>query len=70
MVQPEIDSLHEAPRDIAVVVLHENDASFQTWFAAEFVHFLDQRLACFIARMCFACKNELHRARRIVHQSL
>ena len=38
-------------------------------FAAEFVDFLDQRFACFIARMRFACENKLHRARRIVHQS-
>src|SRR5246127_5529984 len=69
MVEPKIDSLHEPPRDVTVVVLHKNDASFQAWFAAEFVDFLDQRLPCFIARMRFAGKNELHWARCIVHQA-
>src|SRR5215469_1094786 len=69
MVEPKIDSLHEPPRDVTVVVLHENDASLQARFAAEFVNFLDQRLPCFIARMRFAGENELHWARRIVHQA-
>src|SRR4029453_16409293 len=69
MIQPEVDSLPEPPRDVPFVVLHENDARFQTWFAAEFVNFLDQRFACFIAWMRFACKDELHRARRIVDQA-
>ena len=63
------DALHETSRDVAVIVLHENDASFQTWFAAEFVNFLNQSLACFVARMRFAGENKLHRTRRIVHQS-
>ena len=69
MVQPKIDSLHEAARDVAVIVLHENDASFQTWFAAELVNLLNKRFACFILWMRFACKDELYWARRIVHQT-
>ena len=70
MVQPKIDSLHEAARDVAVVVFQKDDAIFQAGFAAEFVHFLDERLARFIARMRFAGENELHRASGVVHQSL
>src|SRR6185369_13186288 len=69
MIQPKIDSLPEPAGNVTVVVLHENDASFQTGFATEFIHLLDERFARFIARMRFACENKLHRARRIVHQS-
>src|SRR4029077_1903208 len=70
MVKPKIDSLHEAASDVAIVVFHENDASFQTWFAAELVNFLDQRLPSFIARMRFACEDELDGTHGIVQQSL
>src|SRR5215467_4791514 len=69
MVQPKVDSLPEPARDVAVVVLCENEAGFETWFAAEFVNLLDQRLACFIARMRFPCENELHRTSWIIHQA-
>src|SRR5947199_10793024 len=70
MVQPKIDPLHEPARDVAVVVLQENDAIFQPGFTAKSVNFLYKRLACFVARVRLACENELHRARSIVHQSL
>ena len=70
MVQPKIDPLHEPACDVAVVVLKKNDAIFQAGFAAKFVNLLDQCLACFVARMCFAREDELHRARGIIHQSL
>src|SRR5215510_12917036 len=69
MVQPKIDTLPETARDVAVVVLYENDASFQTWFTAEFVNLLDERFARFIARMRFPCENDLHRTSWIVHQA-
>ena len=69
MVQPKINSLDEAPRDVAVVVLQKYDASFQAGFAAKLVNFLDERFACFIAWMRFACENELHRARGVIHQA-
>src|SRR4026208_1968650 len=41
MVQPEIDTLHQAARDVAVVVLQKNDAIFQTSFVAKSINFLD-----------------------------
>src|SRR5262249_4803543 len=69
MVEPKIDSLPKAPRDVAIVVLNENYPRFQTWFATKFVNLLDQCFACFIAWMGFACKDELHWARRIVYQT-
>ena len=70
MVQPKIDSLHEAAGNVAIVVFQKDYAIFQAGFATELVNFLDKGLACFIARMRFACENELHRARAIVRQSL
>ena len=70
MVQPKIDALDETARNVAVVVFQKDDAIFQAGFATESVNFLDDRLACFIARMRFARENELHRARSIVDQSL
>src|SRR5206468_5226623 len=70
MVQPKIDPLHEPARDVAVVVLQENDAIFQPGFTAKSVNFLYKRLACFVARMRFACENELYWPRSIIHQSL
>src|SRR5574338_1557293 len=69
MIQPKIDTLHEPARNVTVVVLDKNDASLQTGFAAEFVNFLDQRIACFIAWMRLASENELHRPSGIVHQA-
>src|ERR1043166_9802209 len=69
MVQPKVDTLYEAARNIAVVVLYENNGGFPTWFTAEFVNLLDQRFACLITRMRFPSKNELHRAGRIVDQA-
>ena len=70
MVEPKIDALAESARDVAVVVLNKDDAVLQARFAREFVDFLDQPLACFIARMRFAGENELHWACRIIRQSL
>ena len=52
-----------------MVVLQKYDASLQAKFAAEFINFLDERLACFVARMCLTRENELHRARDVIHQS-
>src|SRR5689334_1005402 len=69
MIQPKVDSLHEPACDVTVVVLNKNNASFQTCFATEPINLLDQRFACFIAWMCFASENELHRAGGIVRQS-
>src|SRR4030095_12699940 len=70
MVQPKIDTLHQAARDVAVVVLQKDDAIFQTSFVTELVNFLNESLTTFITWMRFACKNELHRTRRIIQQSL
>src|SRR5205814_6185713 len=56
--------------DVTVIVLKKDDAIFQARLAAQFVNFLNKRLAGFIARMRFACEDELHWARGIVHQSL
>ena len=70
MVQPKIDSLPQPARNVTVVVLDEDDTILQPGFAAEFVYFLDERFACFIAWMRLACKDKLHRPRRIVQQSL
>src|SRR6516165_6158646 len=69
MVQPKINALDEATRNVAIVVFNENDASFQAGFTAEFVNFLDQRLAGFVSRMRFASENELHRTCGIVRQA-
>ena len=38
--------------------------------AAEFVNLLDERLAAFVVRMRFAGEDELHRAGRVVEQTL
>src|SRR4029077_6219832 len=69
IVQPKIDTLHESARDVAVVVLEKHGPVLKSGFAAEFVNFLDQRAPTFIARMRFAGKDELHRARGVVEQS-
>src|SRR5436190_23795898 len=69
MVQPKINSLYQPACHVAVVVLQKYDASLQARFPAEFINFLDECLTCFVARMCFARENELHRPRGIIHQS-
>src|SRR5207249_10856952 len=68
IVQPKINGLHQAPRDISVVVLDEDDAIIETGFARELVHFLDKRFAVFVARMRFAGENELNWPGGIVQQ--
>ena len=44
MVQPKIDTLHQAAGDVAVVVLQKDDAVFQASFVAKSVNFLNERL--------------------------
>src|SRR4029453_5011117 len=70
MIQPEIDPLHEAARDVAIVVFQENDAIFDSRFAAKFVNFLNERLASFVTRMRFACEKKLQGLRFCIEQSL
>ena len=69
MVQPKIDPLDKTARDVAIVVFQENDAILDSGFAAKFVNLLNERLAGFVARMRFACENELHGSRRVIEQS-
>ena len=62
--------MDETARDVGVVVFHENHPVLEAALAAEFVNLLDERLAAFILRMRFPCKDELDRARLIVEQTL
>ena len=39
MIQPKIDPLHEATRDVTVVIFEKDNTVFETGFAAEFVNF-------------------------------
>src|SRR5207248_8379245 len=68
IVQPKIDGLHQAPRNVSVVILDEADAIIETGFAREFVNFLDQGFAAFVAWMRFAGENELNGSGGIVQQ--
>src|SRR5436190_16096973 len=68
IVQPKIDGLHQAPRNVSVVILDEDDAIIETGFAREFVNFLDQGFAAFVAWMRFAGENELNGSGGIVQQ--
>src|SRR5256885_14722336 len=70
MIQPKIDPLHETTRDVTVVILQKDNAVLETGFAAEFVNFLDERLARFVAWMRLACEDKLDRPCCIVEQSL
>src|SRR4029077_13867082 len=70
IVQPEIDTLHQAAGDVAVVILQEDDAVFESGFAAESINFLDEGAAAFIAGMRFACENKLDRPGGVVEQPL
>ena len=62
---------HPAPGggDVAVVVLQKDDAVFQTSFAAKSVNLLISALPA-SSRGWAACKNELHRTRRVIQQAL
>src|SRR5580700_5962636 len=70
MIQPKIDPLDEAPRNVAVVIFDKDDAIFDAGFAREFVNLLDKRLAAFIARMRLTGEDKLHWPRRVVEQFL
>ena len=70
IVQPKIDALDEATRDVGVVVLDENHPVLKRLFPAELVDLLDERLAAFVLRMRFTGENELHRPGLVVEQTL
>jgi len=70
MIQPKIGPLHEATRDVTVVIFKKDNTVFETGFAAEFVNFLDERLTGFVAWVCLACEDKLNGPCCIVEQSL
>src|SRR5207245_11420880 len=70
MVQPEIDPLHETAGNVTIVIFDEDETVLEAGLAAEFVNFLDKRFAGFVAWMRLTGENKLHRARRMVEQSM
>src|SRR5437762_870350 len=70
IVQPKIDTLHQAAGDVAVVILKEHNAIFESGFSAESINFMDESATAFIAGMRFARKNKLDRPGGVVEQSL
>ena len=70
MVQPKIDPLHETAGNVTIVIFDEDETVLETGLAAEFVNLLDERFAGFVAWMRLTGENKLHRARRVVEQSM
>ena len=70
IIQPEIDSLDQTPRNVGVVIFNEDNPIMKTGFAREFVNFLNERFATFVSRMRFTGEYELDRPSCVVEQSL
>ena len=60
VVEPDVDTLHQVPRHVHVVVFDEHDAMGKLGPAAHLDDVLDQLLAELVFRVSLAGEDELH----------
>src|SRR5262245_5981775 len=68
IVQPEIDPLHEAAREIYIVIFDEEHLAGKPRVTHQTGDLLQNLLSRIIARMSFAGEDELNRSLRVVDQ--